>query len=46
MTELEILKRKVELQKQWLWMLSNISDEDLGLHRTYIIRQATLLILL
>ena len=31
MTELEILKRKVELQKQWLWMLSNMSDEDLAL---------------
>ena len=31
MTELEILKRKVEIQKQWLWMLTNMSDEDLGL---------------
>jgi len=31
MTELEILKRKVELQKQWLWMLMNIPDDELGL---------------
>jgi len=31
MTELEVLKKKVEIQKQWLWMLMNMSDEELAL---------------
>ena len=29
--KLEILKRKIALQKQWLWMLTNMSDEELQL---------------
>ena len=31
MNSFEILKRKIELQKQWLWMLVNLSDEALKL---------------
>ncbi len=31
MTELEITLRKIEIQKQWLWMLTNLSDEELQL---------------
>jgi len=31
MTELEFTLRKIEIQKQWLWMLTNLSDEELQL---------------
>ena len=31
MTELELILRKVEIQKQWLWMLTNLPDEELQL---------------
>lgn len=33
MKELEILKRKIAYQKQWLWMLMNLSDDELQLPR-------------
>jgi len=31
MTRLEILLRRIEFQKQWLWLLMNLSDKDLQL---------------
>lgn len=33
MNKVEILKRKIAYQKQWLWMLVNLSDEELQLPR-------------
>lgn len=33
MDELEIVKRRIALEKQWLWMLINLTDEDLQLPR-------------
>ena len=33
MSAFEILKRKIALQKQWLWMLVNMSDKELKLPR-------------
>jgi len=33
MDRIEILKRKIAYQKQWLWMLVNLSDEELQLPR-------------
>jgi len=33
MKELEIILRKIALEKQWLWMLINLSDEELQLPR-------------
>jgi len=31
MNNFELIKRKIEIQKQWLWMLVNLSDEELQL---------------
>ena len=31
MDEIEILKKKIALQKQWLWMLVNLPEEELQL---------------
>lgn len=33
MNEIEILRRRLIFQKQWLWMLVNLSDEELQLPR-------------
>ena len=33
MTKLEIVKRKIAIEKEWLWMLTNLSDADLLLPR-------------
>jgi len=30
MNELEIVLRKIALEKQWLWMLINLSDDELN----------------
>jgi len=31
MTKLEIILRRIEIQKQWLWLLMNLSEEELQL---------------
>lgn len=33
MNTIEILQRRLVLQKQWLWMLVNLSNEELQLPR-------------
>ncbi len=33
MNKVEILKQKIKYQKQWLWMLVNLSDRELQLPR-------------
>ena len=40
MTRLEILLRRIEIQKQWLWLLMNLSDEELQLSASQTKREA------
>jgi len=40
MTELEILKRKLAIQKQWLWMLVNLKEKELKLPKNQTKQEA------
>lgn len=40
MDELEIVKRRIALEKQWLWMLIHLTDEDLQLPRNMTRQEA------
>ncbi len=40
MTKLEIVKRKIAIEKEWLWMLTNLPDEDLLLPKNMNKREA------